>query len=164
MNPESSRAKDEHAAKKVNVLHKQDSSKYLKSSQPQQHEKVLKRAMRSSVDQARLSTGSSSVGPIAKAGKSSIYKITSGVTERSNTQTSLLACQENIVNVSTSVVKPKKLQNVSASNAAAQMSGLTNVDISQSKAQQYLYHHPSNLTKNGSQKIAPYQYSSNATQ
>jgi len=67
------------------------------------------------------------------------------------------------VNVSTSVVKPKKLQNVSASNAAAQMSGLTNVDISQSKAQQYLYHHPSNLTKNGSQKIAPYQYASNAT-
>jgi len=90
LNPESSRTKEEHAAKKVNVLHKQDSSKYLKSSQPQQQEKVLKRAMRSSVDQGRLSTGSSSVGPIAKAGKNSIYKITSGVTERSNTQTSLL--------------------------------------------------------------------------
>ena len=90
LNPESSRTKEEHAVKKVNVLHKQDSSKYLKSSQLQQHEKVLKRAMRGSVDQARLSTGSNSVGPIAKAGKSSIFKITSGVTERNNTQSCLL--------------------------------------------------------------------------
>lgn len=142
----------------MNVLHKQDSSKYLKSSsQPTTHDKVLKRTMRSSVDQGRSSVGSSSQGP--KPTVKSIYKLTSGMTERSNTQNCLSNSQER---TNSSVLKNKKLVNTStasaAATAAAQMSGLSNVDISSNKAQQYLYHHPAQLAKNASQKLKNQAY------